>query len=523
MSDELESRAEARVGTTLHGKYRLDGLIGAGGMASVYRATHRNGLRVAVKVLHPHHALNRDLRARFLREGYAANRVEHRGAVRVLDDDTADDGSVYLVMELLNGESLHALWERSAWRLSQEMVCDVAGQVLDVLAAAHAKGVVHRDVKPENLFLTDDGLLKVLDFGIARLVDLNGSAGSTLAGCTIGTPAFMAPEQALGRMNAIDCRSDVWGTGATMYTLLSGRQVHEAETIEELLIRAGTQQARPLLSVAPEVSPRVADVVDRALAFEKHDRWPDAASMQKALARAVSDPLDASLALEPRPSRAIRSAPPGPWSSSDPPPARSHVPRAHASRRRERRRSSATLLLLSLCAAVAGTYAAMPNRSGTWARARMHWPMATWRTEWNAKPATSGASAAIANVAAMRAPASTPTPTPAPVPVTLLPTAPLPSSPTATPKPIPHAVGTERVPSTARASATEHAPARHPPSVSAAHPLRPSEPAAVLAPAHVPAPAPAPPADSSDPSNPYDTPAPGPAPSGPSPSERMGI
>jgi serine/threonine-protein kinase len=487
VSDELESRAEARVGTTLHGKYQLDGLIGAGGMASVYRATHRNGLRVAVKVLHTHHALNSDLRARFLREGCAANRVEHRGAVRVLDDDTADDGSVYLVMELLDGESLDALWERSARRLSQEMVCDVAGQVLDVLVAAHAKGVVHRDVKPENLFLTDDGVLKVLDFGIARLFDVNGSAGSTLAGCTIGTPAFMAPEQALGRRNAIDCRSDVWGTGATMYTLLSGRQVHEAETVEELLIRAGTQQARPLLSVAPEVSPRVANVVDRALAFEQHDRWADAASMQKALARAVSDPLDAGLALELRASRAIRSAPRGPWSSSNPPPTRRHVPQAHASRRRERLRSSLTLLLLSLCAAIAGIYAA--------------------------GPATSGVRAAVASAAAM------PAPTPTPAPAALLPTAPTSQGPTPTPKPIPHAFGTERARSSAHASATERAPARHPPSVLAAHPLRPLGRAAVPAPA----PAPAPPAASSDPSNPYDTPEPEPAPSAPNPTEPTGI
>ena len=226
----------------------------------------------------------------------------------------------------------------------------------------------------------------------------------------------------------VDARTDLWAVGRD--------DVHAA-------LRAARPRGRDGRGVADSRgdtagppssqrraggSPRVADVVDRALAFDKHDRWPDAASMQKALARAVSDPLDASLALERRPSRAIRLAPPGPWSSSDPPPARRHVPRAHASRRRERRRSSATLLLLSLCAAVAGIYAAAPNRSGTWAMARMHWPMATWRAESNAGPATSGARAAIANVAAMPTPASTP----APAPATLLPTAPTPSSPTPT-------------------------------------------------------------------------------------------
>src|SRR5262249_55489960 len=139
MPDDLESRAAARVGTTLHGKYRLDALLGVGGMAAVYRATHRNGLHGAVELLHAHHAGDDGLRARFLREGYAANRVEHRGAVRVLDDDTADDGSVFLVMELLEGQTLDALWRRSGGRLAQDLVCEVGGQLLDVLVAAHAK------------------------------------------------------------------------------------------------------------------------------------------------------------------------------------------------------------------------------------------------------------------------------------------------------------------------------------------------------------------------------------------------
>ncbi|MGH7440250.1 MAG: protein kinase domain-containing protein, partial [Polyangiaceae bacterium] len=138
MSDELDVRALARVGSILHGKYRLDALLGVGGMAAVYSATHRNGLRVAVKLLHAHHAVDDDLRTRFLREGYAANRVDHRGAVRVLDDDTADDGSVFLVMELLEGQTVDAFWQRNGRRLPATVVCELAVQLLDVLAAAHA-------------------------------------------------------------------------------------------------------------------------------------------------------------------------------------------------------------------------------------------------------------------------------------------------------------------------------------------------------------------------------------------------
>jgi len=284
MTDDLEVRALARVGRILHGKYRLDALLGVGGMAAVYGATHRNGLRVAVKVLHAHHALDEDLRARFLREGYAANRVDHAGAVRVLDDDMADDGSVFLVMELLEGQTVEAFWQRSGRRLPQDLVCELAGQLLAVLVAAHANGVVHRDVKPENLFLTDAGVLKVLDFGIARLREATASASATITGRTIGTPGFMAPEQALGRVRDIDGQSDVWGTAATMYTLLSGQLVHHAETVEEVLIRAGTEVAPPVLSVVPDLAPRVAQVIDRGLAFGKEDRWPGAAAMHKDIA-----------------------------------------------------------------------------------------------------------------------------------------------------------------------------------------------------------------------------------------------
>ena len=160
-------------------------------MAAVYRGSHRNGNRVAVKVLHSSVSNHADLRERFLREGYVANRVDHRGAVRVLDDDIAEDGSVFLVMELLEGHTLDARWERAGRQLPPREVAELTHQLLDVLAAAHDKGIVHRDIKPENLFLTGDGILKVLDFGIARLRDTTGvgMASATRTGSMLGTPA----------------------------------------------------------------------------------------------------------------------------------------------------------------------------------------------------------------------------------------------------------------------------------------------------------------------------------------------
>jgi serine/threonine protein kinase len=275
-----------REGTVINSKYRLDRLIGSGGMASVYQATHRNGHRVAIKMLHASLALDADLRARFLREGYVANKVEHPGAVRVLDDDTAEDGAVFLVVELLIGQTLEARWEAAGRRLRAREVCELSFQLLDVLAAAHVKGVVHRDIKPENLFLTSEGVLKVLDFGIARLRDPSALEGHTRTGRMIGTPAFMPPEQALGRSKQIDGRTDLWAVGATMFTLVSGHFVHEAETVEEMLVRAGSRSARLVSTVAPELHTQIARFIDRALLFAQEERWQDASAMGVALSDA---------------------------------------------------------------------------------------------------------------------------------------------------------------------------------------------------------------------------------------------
>ncbi|HEX4445701.1 MAG TPA: serine/threonine-protein kinase [Polyangiaceae bacterium] len=281
--EERVVRARARVGDVLNGKYRLDRVLGVGGMAAVYSATHlRNASRVAVKLLHPQMAVDSNIRARFLREGYAANSVEHPGTVRILDDDTATDGSVFLVMELLVGETLDQRWERSGHRLSPREVARLMYQVLDILFAAHAKGIVHRDIKPENLFLTRSGQVKVLDFGVARLIE--APVSSTRPGGIVGTPAFMAPEQVLGK--TVDQQSDIYGVGATAFALLSKRYVHDAESAGEMMVIVGSRPARSLALVCPDLPEPFTAVVDRALRFVKEERWPDARSMQAALAQA---------------------------------------------------------------------------------------------------------------------------------------------------------------------------------------------------------------------------------------------
>jgi serine/threonine-protein kinase len=298
--DPLVMRARTRVGTVLHGKYRLDVLLGVGGMAAVYAATHRNGSRAAVKLLHAELSLNPQVKSRFLREGYVANAVGHEGAVRVSDDDTAEDGSAFLVMELLDGETLEDRRVRSGGQLSEDDVLSVADQLLDVLTAAHAKGVVHRDLKPENVFVTREGRVKVLDFGIARLRELSTASTATKSGATMGTPYYMAPEQARGLWDQVDGRTDLWAVGATMYHLLSGQFVHDGRTTNEVLLAAMTKPAPPLASIAPNISPSVTYVVDRALAFDRDARWRDAQRMQEAVRHAFHDRYGAPIGTAPK-------------------------------------------------------------------------------------------------------------------------------------------------------------------------------------------------------------------------------
>lgn len=300
VSSSQRQRAEAHVGKVLKEKWCLEALLGVGGVASVYAATHRNRNRVAVKVLHPSFAENPSLRARFLNEGYAANAVGHPGAVQVLDDDVTEDGLVFLVMELLSGETLQQRAVRLGGRLPLLEVLSITDAVLAVLTAAHDKRILHRDLKPDNLFLTTDGVLKVLDFGIARLQEPPPDAlqTGTQLGTTMGTPGYMSPEQVKGRWNAVDARSDLWAVGATMFRLLSGHAVHEDETGEPSLYLAATRPAPSLGTVMTGLPPSVIALVDRALASDRDERWSSAAEMQKAL-------REARAALEERPAALV--------------------------------------------------------------------------------------------------------------------------------------------------------------------------------------------------------------------------
>jgi len=280
-----DPRAEERVGSVLHEKWTLERLLGVGGMGAVYAARHRNGARAAVKVLSPSMGRLPHIRKRFLHEGYAANRVDHAGAVRVLDDDVIQDGSeegtAYLVMELLDGESLSDRAKRDP-PLTERDLLEIADGVLAVLDAAHANGVVHRDLKPDNLFLALDpdkegAQIKVLDFGLARLLE---AREQTIAGMALGTPTYMSPEQAAGHVDEIDGRTDIYALGSILFQLVSNKRIHDAAHTLGLVVRMATTPAPKLRTVAVDVSEPFARIVDHALEFKREDRYQTAAAMR---------------------------------------------------------------------------------------------------------------------------------------------------------------------------------------------------------------------------------------------------
>jgi eukaryotic-like serine/threonine-protein kinase len=278
-------QSKARIGGKA-GKYTLDRLIDVGGMAAVYEAT-RWRKKVAIKVLHTAYMRVPEARIRFAREGYAANRVKHDNVVKLIDDGELPEGNPFFVMELLEGWSLEQRLAAEPPPIVEEAWW-VADQVLEVLIAAHDKDVIHRDIKPGNIYLTHDDQVKVLDFGLARLRDGDGAGRMTQTGTVIGTASYMPPEQALRKPDLIDGRSDLWSVGAIVFRMLAGRTVHDQQSTGASLIAAATKKATKLASVAADVPPAVAAVVDRALSFNKEQRFPDAAAMRNALNEAFA-------------------------------------------------------------------------------------------------------------------------------------------------------------------------------------------------------------------------------------------
>lgn len=303
-------------GDVVGGKYRIVRLIGDGGMGTVYEAEHELlGTNVALKFLHADLAKRPGLSSRFLQEARVSARIQSPHVTRVTDVDQTPQGSPFIVMELLHGESLQNLLDRRS-KLPQDQAIDFALQMLAGLEAAHALGVVHRDLKPDNVFITPSTggpVLKLLDFGIAKLFDDSAyqKKGLTRPGAVMGTPEYMAPEQ-LYSADKVDHRADIYSLGVILYEMLSGERPAYGDDAASIVAQVAQGKIKHLSDHTPTVSGALGGVVHRAMAPLKEQRYESALEMRLALAGLAGDlSVAGRLAATPAPA-GVSSAPPAP-------------------------------------------------------------------------------------------------------------------------------------------------------------------------------------------------------------------
>lgn len=286
----------AEVGDLIDGKYRLTGCLGEGGMGKVFEAVHEGiGKRVALKFLLSEHITDKSTVTRFQREAQTAAAAGHHGIVDIHDIGVAEDGSPYLVMELLKGQSLGDLMLQ-AGALDVSTAAYVTCHVLSALSAAHGAGIVHRDLKPDNIFLIETGAavfdVKLLDFGISRITSqsasLDQSMRLTRTGTIVGTPLYMSPEQAKGRSD-LDHRIDVYATGVILYECLTGKLPFEADNYNALIAMILTEDPPDPTLVRPDLPRAMEKVILRALTKDRDERYETAAAMFQALVPFVDE------------------------------------------------------------------------------------------------------------------------------------------------------------------------------------------------------------------------------------------
>ncbi len=295
MTEEQKHPAEAWVGRVVADKYRTVRVLGLGGHGAVFEAVNTwTERRVALKLLVGAATLHPEISERFFREARASTRVTHPAIVEVLDmGRDPHDGTLFLVQELLDGEDLRDVLRRDR-TIDPHVLIELLAPVLDALSTAHLAGVVHRDLKPANIFLARqrDGRIaaKVIDFGVASMNEGAGGAQElTSAGALLGTPDYMAPEQARGERAT--GQSDVWAMGVVLYEALAGQRPFRAQGAHAMLLKVIADDPPPLTSVAPGVPASLADLVHRALRRDPAERWTSMASLRDALSRwAESNP-----------------------------------------------------------------------------------------------------------------------------------------------------------------------------------------------------------------------------------------
>ncbi len=282
---EAEPRG-ALVGALVDQRYRVEVLLATGGMGSVYRAEQVFiGRKVALKVLHPHFQASPELVERFRREAQLAVQLKAKNVVEVLDFGRTSDGRFYLAMELLAGESLQDVLEREG-RLTPARAVTLLRQLLEGLTAVHAAGVVHRDLKPENLWLVpapEGEQLKIIDFGIAKLADVPAGAARTRVGLVIGTPEYIAPEQAAGK--PVDARADLYAVGLIAWVALCGRHPFPTADLQALMQAQAYAKVPRMTEAQPELAacPRLVEAIARATAKDPAERVASAAELRALL------------------------------------------------------------------------------------------------------------------------------------------------------------------------------------------------------------------------------------------------
>jgi len=281
---EESTEQDPLLGAVLADTYHIVRLIGEGGMGRVYEARHTRlaNKRLAVKLLHDEMARQPEILTRFEREAEAASTIAHPNVVEVLDVHHLEDGRPYIICEYLEGEELGALLDRVE-KLPTETAIRIVRQICRALVAAHERGIVHRDMKPENVFLVGDPRApraKVIDFGISKLDD--GSAKLTRTGMVMGTPAYMAPEQARGEH--VDFRADIYAVGGILYRAVTGQKPYDGEDGAMVLTQVLTEEPRRPRTVEPSVPEALELLIQRAMARDPRDRHASMAELEAELA-----------------------------------------------------------------------------------------------------------------------------------------------------------------------------------------------------------------------------------------------
>jgi len=311
MNEQLHENLTA--GTIIDGKYRVERIIGAGGMGAVYEATQiAIDRKVAVKLLHRMYCHDPQVVERFHREARLAGSIGHDNICEVTDLGAFENGAPYLVMPVLKGNSLAEVLSDAAHPLSVARMGDIICQTLSALQAAHDAGIVHRDLKPDNIFVTKYGdredFVKLLDFGISKVLESDSVSNLTRTGTVVGTPFYMAPEQAKGSKD-IDFSIDIYAIGVIIYEVLVGRRPYDGDSYNEIMFRIIAEPFAPPRQINPSIPEALEQVILKAMSREPEARYRNPAQMREALRAALDGSPSSQMSLIATASTAMADSP----------------------------------------------------------------------------------------------------------------------------------------------------------------------------------------------------------------------